>query len=353
MTIVETRPGTGVTGGIDTHLDTHVAAALDAAGVVLGVERFAATTGGFRSLHVWLAGHGERHGGIDRVGMEGTGSYGAGLARHLRAAGVEVIEVDRPNRQARRRTGKTDSIDAVEAARAVQSGRACGLAKTADSNVEALRALMVARRSGSDTRTRCLNQLRHLGFNAPDDLREQFRGVTITVLVHTAAGLRPDITGDPVAYATKQAMRTLGTRVTCIDRDTIELDKDIVRLVAATAPALTELVGVGPHSAAVLLIAAGDNPERIHSEAAFAHLCGAAPIEASSGKTTRHRLNRAGNRQANHALWRIVFTRMGCDERTKIYVNRRLAEGRSKPEIIRSLKRYVAREVFPLLQRSA
>src|SRR5918994_4048218 len=170
MTIVETRP---ITGGVDTHLDVHVAAALDGNGGVLGVESFATTTAGFADLHVWLC----RFGVLERVGVEGTGAYGAGLSRFLRGVGVAVIEVDRPNRQARRRHGKSDSIDAVEAARAALSGRAQGVAKTADGNVEAIRVLLVAYRSGREARTKCLNQLRHLGFTAPDDLRERFRGV--------------------------------------------------------------------------------------------------------------------------------------------------------------------------------
>lgn len=169
MTIVETRP---ITGGVDTHLDTHVAAALDANGGVLGIESFATTPQGFRALHGWLAGFGP----VARVGVEGTGAYGAGLARHLRGEGLEVIEVDRPNRQLRRILGKSDTVDAVEAARAVLSGRARGVAKTADGNVEAMRALLIAKRSGREARITCLNQLRHLGFCAPDELRERFRG---------------------------------------------------------------------------------------------------------------------------------------------------------------------------------
>ena len=147
-------------------------------------------------------------------------------------------------------------------------------------------------------------------------------------------------------YATKLAMHTLGRRILDIDADNARLDSELSTLVAATAPRLIELYGVGTHTAAVLLVAAGDNAGRITSEAAFAHLCGVAPIQASSGKTIRHRLNRGGNRQANHALWRIVFTRMSSDPRTRAYVERRLTEGRSKPEIMRVLKRYVAREVY-------
>ena len=345
MTIVETRP---ITGGVDTHLDVHVAAALDANGGVLGVESFPTTTAGFAELHAWLA----RFGPLGRVGVEGTGAYGAGLARFLRGVGVAVVEVDRPNRQARRRHGKSDTVDAVEAARAALSGRAAGVAKTADGNVEAIRALLVANRSGRDARIKCLNQIRHLGFTAPDELRERFRGVTVDTLARQAAALRPNPAGDPVVYATKLAMHTLGRRIVDIDADNARLDGELATLVRATAPSLVELYGVGIHTAAILLVAAGDNAERISSEAAFAHLCGVAPIHASSGKTTRHRLNRGGNRQANHALWRIVFTRMSSDPRTRAYVERRTIEGRSKREIIRVLKRYVAREVYRHLPRA-
>jgi transposase len=337
--IVETR---SITGGVDTHLDVHVAAALDANGGVLGVESFPTTTAGFAELHGWLCSFGT----LCRVGVEGTGAYGAGLARSLRGAGVTVLEVSRPNRQARRWHGKSDTIDAVEAARAALSGRAHGVAKSADGNVEAIRALLVAFRSGRDARIKCLNQLRHLGFCAPDDLREQFRNVTADTLGRTAAGLRPNPDGDPVVYATKLAMQTLGRRVLDIDADCARLHGELAALVAKTAPSLVELHGVGPHTAAMLLVAAGDNAQRIHSEAAFAHLCGAAPIHASSGKTIRHRLNRGGNRQANHALWRIVLTRMSSDPRTRAYVERRSAQGLSRREIMRVLKRYVAREVY-------
>ena len=256
-----------------------------------------------------------------------------------------------PNRQARRRHGKSDSLDAVEAARAALSGRAHGVAKTADGNVEAIRVLLVAFRSGREARTKCLNQIRHLGFCGPDDLRERFRGIGVDSLAQAAAALRPSSSGDPVVDATKLAMQTLGRRVVDIDADCARLDGELADLVAATAPSLVALHGVGTYTAALLLVAAGDNAERIGSEAAFAHLCGVAPIPASSGKTVRHRLTRGGNRQANHALWRIVFTRMSSDPRTRAYVERRTVEGRSKPEIMRVLKRYVAREVYRHLPR--
>ena len=347
MTIVDSsRP---IVGGVDTHLDQHVAAALDANGGVLGVESFATTSAGFVALHAWLCAFGP----VARVGIEGTGAYGAGLSRYLQSCGLVVIEVDRTNRQVRRMQGKSDPVDAIEAARAALSGRARGIAKTADGNVEAIRALLVAQRSGRQARARCLNQIRHLGFTSPDSLREQFRDVPKAHLAEQAAGLRPRANGDPVLHATKLAMRTLGRRALAISDDMHDLDAVLRELVAETAPALLACHGVGVDTAAILLVAAGDNPERIRNEAAWAHLCGVAPLEANTGKQRRrHRLSRAGNRQANHALWRIVFTRMGHDPRTRVYVERRTEEGLTKREIMRVLKRYVARETYRLLPRS-
>jgi len=345
MTIVDSsRPNVG---GVDTHLDAHVAAALDANGGVLGVESFSTTPAGFAELHDWLCAFGP----IARVGVEGTGAYGAGLSRYLQSCGLVVIEVDRTNRQVRRMHGKSDPVDAIEAARAALSGRASGIAKTADGNVEAIRALLVAQRSGRQARARCLNQIRHLGFTSPDSLREQFRDVPKAHLARQAAALRPR-PGDPVLHATKLAMRTLGRRALAIDDDMHELEHVLAELVTQTAPALLACHGVGVDTAAILLVAAGDNPERVRNEAAWAHMCGVAPLPMSSGKHRRHRLSRAGNRQANHALWRIVFTRMGSDPRTRVYVERRTEEGLSKPEIMRVLKRYVARETYQLLPRS-
>ena len=215
------------------------------------------------------------------------------------------------------------------------------VAKTADGNVEAIRVLLIAYRSGRDARIKCLNQLRHLGFCAPDDLRERFRGVTVGALAETAAALRPNPDGDGVMYATKLAMQTLGRRVLDIDADCARLHGELTDLVERPRRACSTCHGVGIHTAALLLVAAGDNAERITSEAAFAHLCGVAPIHASSGKTIRHRLNRGGNRQANHALWRIVFTRMGSDPRTRAYVERRTrrrplqARDHARPQALR------------------
>ena len=346
MTIVEVDRR--VTGGVDTHLDVNVAAALDEIGGLLGVESFPTTPAGNDELIDWL----ESFGGVERVGVEGTGSYGASLARALTRRGVPVVEVDQPNRQRRRQAGKSDPIDAVEAARATQSGRAQGHAKSRTGNVEAIRALNVARRSARTMRTATMNQIRHLGFTAPDDLRERLHGVHRDHLGAEAAALRPRAGTDPVVFATKTSLRILGRRILHLDTEIKQLDAQLAELVTATAPELLALRGVGTDTATLLLVAAGDNPERLRSEAAWAHLCGVSPIQASSGKTIRHRLNRSGDRQANHALWRITITRMSCDKATQCYVERRLAEGKTKREIIRNLKRYIAREVYNTLPRA-
>ncbi|MDZ7676916.1 MAG: IS110 family transposase [Acidimicrobiales bacterium] len=346
MTIVEVDRR--ITGGVDTHLDVNVAAALDDIGGLLGVESFATTVAGNEALIAWL----DSFGCVDLVGVEGTGSYGASLARALARRGVPVVEVDQPNRQRRRQAGKSDPIDAVEAARAAQGGRASGLTKSRTGNVEAIRALNVARRSARSMRVNTMNQIRHLGFTAPDDPREHLAGVHRNHLGATAAALRPRVGSDPVMFATKTSMRILGRRIQHLDAEIKELDALLAELVAATAPELLALYGVGTDTATLLLIAAGDNPERLRSEAAWAHMCGVSPIQASSGKTTRHRLNRSGDRQANHALWRITLTRMGSHDETKRYVARRLEEGKTKREIMRILKRYIAREVYKTLPRN-
>jgi transposase len=345
MTIVETR---AITGGVDTHADTHMAAALDPIGGLLGVQEFPATAAGYARLLDWLGGFGT----VCLVGIEGTGSYGAGLARHMAAAGVRVVEVDRSDRQDRRRQGKSDPLDAVSAARAAQSGRAAGAPKGRDGAVEAIRALMVAKRSARAERTQTINQARALILTGPDDLRARFAQRTAAALVAETALLRPR-PGDAAGYATRFALRELGRRAEFLDDQIERLDELIVPLVTARAPGLLALYGVGPETAALLLVAAGDHPERLHSEAAWAHLCAVAPIPASSGKRTRHRLNRGGDRQANHALWRIVITRMSSHPPTRAYVERRSKEGLSKKEIIRCLKRYVAREVYPFLRTPA
>ena len=346
MTIVEDRRA--ITGGVDTHADVHVAAALDPIGGLLGVQEFPATAAGYADLLEWLGGFGT----VDLVGVEGTGSYGAGLARYMAGAGVRVVEVDRADRQDRHRQGKSDPLDAVSAARAAQSGRASGAPKGRDGAVEAIRALMVAKRSARHERTQAINQARALILTGPDELRARFTGHRTAALAAAIAALRPR-PGDVPGYATRIALRELGRRVQFLDAQLKRLDELIIPLVTARAPGLLRLHGVGPDTAALLLVAAGDHPERLRSESSWAHLCGVAPIPASSGKTSRHRLNRGGNREANSALWRIVITRLKSHPATLAYAERRSKEGLSKREIIRCLKRYVAREVYHQLRGGA
>jgi transposase len=338
------HPG-GVIGGVDTHGATYHAAVIDPIGRHLGDQEFPADTAGHQAMAAWLAGHGT----LIAVGVEGTGSYGTQLARHLTAAGITVVEVDRPDRKARRMTGKSDPLDAYAAAMAVASGRASGTPKTRDGLVEAIRALHVARRGAVKARTAAINQLKSQVITAPGALREQLTALSTTELIATCARLRPgpDLT-DPVAAA-KKALRAMARRWQMLDAEAGEHETDIAALVRAANPALLALPGVGPLTAAQLLITAGDNPQRMRSEGAFAHLTGSAPIPASSGQTRRHRLSRGGDRQANNALHMIVISRLRHDERTRAYAARRTAEGLSKKDIIRCLKRYIAREAYKAL----
>jgi transposase len=340
-----------VTGGVDTHGETHHAAVIDGVGRQLGDREFPATPPGYRALLGWLRGHGC----LERVGVEGTGAFGAGLARHLRGQGVTLVEVDRPDRRTRRAKGKSDPIDAYAAARAALNGDATGTPKTRDGRVEAIRALRVARRGAVKARTQTMNQLKGLLITAPADLRETLRGHSSTTLIAACARLRPGAHGPALATltdphtATKTSLRHLARRHQYLGQEIAELDADIGPLVAALAPGLLALPGVGPEVAGQLLASAGDNPTRLRSEAAFAHLCGVAPIPASSGRTDRHRLNRGGDRAANNALHTIVLCRLRYDPRTQQYMARRTTQGLSKKEIIRCLKRYVLRDVYRAL----
>ncbi|MGQ0826747.1 MAG: IS110 family transposase [Actinomycetota bacterium] len=335
---------TDVVGGVDTHGEVHVAAALDRVGRVLATASFATTAAGNRQLLTWLRGHGE----VVQVGVEGTGSWGAGLCRYLAGEGVAMVEVDRPNRQDRRRRGKSDTIDAEAAARAALNGTASAIPKARDGDVEAIRALRVVRRSAMQGRVRALHQLRALCSTAPQEVRDQLRGLGRKDLVQVCVRLRVSDATTP-GTATKLALRELARRISTLEDELARLDAQLGPLVARACPQLLELRGVGPDSAAILLVTAGDNPHRLKNEASFAKLCGVAPLEASSGRVRRHRLNRGGDRQANHALWRIVLVRMHCDPRTRAYVARRRAEGLSTKEIMRCLKRYVAREIYRVL----
>jgi transposase len=335
-----------VIGGVDTHADSHVAAAIDGNGAMLGIESFSADSAGYEELLGWLVGFGA----VTLVGVEGTGSWGVGLARFLHDQEVETVEVDRPNRQQRRKRGKSDPIDAEAAARAALSGEASVTPKRRNGAVEQMRVLLVARRSARTQRIQTLNQLRHLVFCGPEPIRVRFKDRYKTGLITEAAKMRPRNGSDPVTFTTNTVIRNLARRIQHLNTEMASIDQMLSGLVTATAPSLLALHGVGLDSAATLLVCAGDNPDRLKSEGSWAHLCGVAPLPASTGRNARHRLNRGGDRQANAALYRIVLTRMSNHPETRRYVTQRRNEGRNTTEIMRSLKRYVARQVFKHLQ---
>ncbi|MDZ7577941.1 MAG: IS110 family transposase [Candidatus Nanopelagicales bacterium] len=337
-----------VVAGVDTHADTHTAAVLDMLGHRLGTREFPTTPAGNRRLLDWV----QSHGTVTAAGVEGTGSYGAGLTRVLRAADVKVWEINRPDRATRRAKGKSDPIDAEAAAEAVLGGRIAGVPRSRDGVSEAIRVVHMVRRTAVKARTAALNTLGQLLVTAPDPLRGQLRNLTTGKRVRAAANLRPgpDLT-DSVA-ATKTALRRVAKRILDLEAEIGEAKAELDALTQHAAPKLRALMGVGPDVAAQLLITAGGNPERLTSEGSFAALCGTAPRPASSGKIVRHRLNRGGDRQANRALHVIVLTRMRYDERTRQYVQRRTSEGLSTSEISRCLKRYIAREVHLILKQA-
>lgn len=332
-----------VFGGVDTHGRTHHAAAIDATGRVLGDQEFPASATGYRQLLGWLGALGD----VAKVGVEGTGSYGAGLARYLGNQLVIVVEVDRPDRRSRRRKGKSDPLDALSAARETLSGEATSVPKTRSGPVEAIRALRVARRGAVKARTAAFNQMHGLIVSAPEELRRTLGGLRGASLAKRCAAFRVDAAVlDDALTATKAALRATARRILALSKEVQLADRRLLSLTTRTAPRTTSLFGVGAEVAGQLLVTAGDNPDRLRSEAAFAHLCAAAPIPASSGRTDRHRLDRGGDRAANNALYMAVVTRMRYHEPTRAYVTRRTAEGLSKSDIIRCLKRYVAREVY-------
>ena len=340
----------GVIGGVDTHADVHVAAAVDRNGGVLGIESFPTDTVGYETLTGWLAGFGP----VVKVGVEGTGSYGVGLSRYLHSEGVEVVEVDRQNRQARRRFGKSDPVDAVSAARAALSGTASVTPKGRNGPVEQMRVLLVARRSARRQRNQTLNQLRQVVITGPDEIRARFKDRAKAGMVSEAARMRPRKGNDPVTYTTYVVIRGLARRIQDLNDEMRSIDGALKELIDTTAPSLIECHGIGTDTAATLLVTAGDNPDRLHTERSWAHLCGVTPVSTGSGKTSgRVRLNHGGDRQANAALYRIVLTRMSSDAETRNYVRRRRAEGLSTREIMRCLKRYVARQTFKHLPRIA
>ncbi|WP_414472129.1 IS110 family transposase [Microvirga sp. M2] len=335
--------------GVDTHKEAHTAVAINGLGARLGAITLLASRRGYQELETWARSFGS----VRAFGIEGTGSYGAGLTRFLQERGHSIIEVNRPNRQIRHQHGKNDPLDAENAARAVLSGQARAAPKSGTSLVEMIRHLKVARDTAVKSRTQAMVTLKTIIVNAPAALRESLDGLTgkMTLIRHLAA-LRPGAMTSPTASA-KATLRALARRWLMLDAEIKSHDADLDALTTACAPTLKEAHGMSTGTAAEMLILVGDNPERIRSEAAFAKLCGACPIPASSGKTSRHRLNRGGHRQANAALYRVVIIRMRSHPPTLDYVRRRTAEGKGKMEIIRCLKRFVAREIFGYLCRAS
>jgi transposase len=350
MTIIAASPvedQIDIAAGVDTHADTHTAAVIDTAGRLLGHQQFAADGPGYQALLAWV----RTFGIVTVIGIEGTGAYGAGLARHLMDEHVTLVEIDRPDRKTRRAEGKSDPIDAQAAARAALGRIRTGAPKVRTGQVEALRNLRVARRSAVDQRADCTRQIKTLVITAPESLRAQLRDLNDRQLLSACAAFRPDTTriSDP-SQAAKTALRSLARRHATLSIEIDNLDTLIRPLVEAINPALLKLNGVGADVAGQLLVTAGQNTERLRTEASFAMLCGVAPIPASSGKTHRHRLNRGGDRQANAALYRIVLCRLRWDQRTQNYMARRTTEGLSKKDIIRCLKRLIAREIYYILR---
>lgn len=338
-----------VIGGVDTHKMTHHAAVLDAhTGKLLGDEEFPATKKGYQQLLAWL----QRHGAIDKVGVEGTGSYGAGLQRHLQNAGVTVIEVNRPNRQARRQQGKSDPIDAINAGRAVLAETATTVPKKRDGVVETIRLIRTTRRGAVKARRATLAQMHGLLWSAPEQLRDKFGSHRGAALVSRCARLRISSTSAPddPAAAAKKMLRRLARRVEMLDEEIAEADQELEVLIQQCAPTLLRVFGAGTETVGQILTTAGQNIERLHSEAAMARLCGVAPIPASSGATDKHRLHRGGDRDANSAIHMMVINRLRWHEPTRAYVKRRTQDGLNKKAIIRCLKRAVVRELYRALR---
>jgi transposase len=327
--------------GIDTHKYVHVAVAIDSLGNRLGDQHVPANREGYARLEAWAASLGR----TSSFGIEGTASYGVGLASFLRRSGHRIVEVNRGDRRSRRSNGKTDALDAEAAARAVLNGQATAVPKSGDGTVEMIRQIKIARDTARKCRTAAIVTLKALVITTPAELREQFNGLTDRILINRCASTRPGAVSSTTASA-KHSLRALAKRYQFLDAEISDHDAILDELTRLHAPSLREGLGIGVDTAAEMLIVFGDNPERVRSESAFAKLCGTSPIPASSGLTNRHRLSRAGHREANAALYRAVIVRMRFHQPTISYVARRTAEGLSKRDIIRCLKRYLAREVY-------
>lgn len=330
--------------GVDTHLDMHVCVLINQIGIVVDTEQFEVSSAGYAALSRWC----DSFGNVQRAGVEGTGTYGAGLCKHLQEKGIKVFEVNRPNRARRRLRGKSDPTDAENAARSVLSEEATAIPKSHDGTVEALRYLVVARKSSVKSKTQTINQLKALLVTAPDKIRQRCYMSSSVKCVESCEALKTEVDSH-LESSLVSMLHLLASRWRFLAAELKEIDKQIKSLTVSSAPTLMQQFGVGSYVAATLMVAAGDNPQRLKKESSFAALCGVSPMEASSGKKQRHRLNRGGARDANNALWTVAMIRMRSDARTRKYVQRRSSEGKSDREIQRCLKRYLARELYPLI----
>ena len=331
--------------GVDTHADSHALAVVEARSQRTSrCLTIPATRLGYRqALRV-----ARRSAPGARVwALEGSGCYGAGLARFLSVRGERVLEVERPARAGRQGRLKSDALDAERAARTVLAGKTAALPRLG-AQTQALRALLVTRAGAVNACTAALNELRALIVTCPPELREPLHGLSEARLLSACARLRPGQT-DSEHAALALALRSLAQRVRQLRAESSTLERELHKRVQALAPELLARPGVGPISAAAILIA-WSQPARVRSEAAFARLAGVAPIPASSGKTIRYRLDRGGDRQLNRALHTIILCRRRTDDNTKTYIARRLAEGKTQREAVRCLKRYLARSLFRLLE---
>ena len=335
-----------IVGGVDTHKDLHVAAVVDELDRVLASRCFATTRHGYKQMVAWMGAFGS----LQRVGIEATGTYGAGLLRYMQKAGIEVLEVTTPDKHDRRKRGKNDDLDAQNAAHAAFAGKRTVTPKSRNGMIESLRVLKACRNTAVAARRVALQMIQNTIVCAPDELREILRKMTRMQLIRTLAAWRPDLTDyRNVTSAYRITLKSLGRRYLELHDEIADLDTMIVSIVDELAPNLVARNSIGHESAAQLLLTAGDNMQRLRSEASFAALCGVSPVPASSGKTTRHRLSRGGDRAANSALHIIAIGRLRTDPRTQAYVAKRITEGHSKLEAIRCVKRYIAREVFSLI----
>lgn len=346
LPLPDIAPSSHVVVGVDTHKYVHVAAVLDTTAGLQSTLSVSADRNGFERLLAWAGSFGR----IIAFGIEGTGSYGASLTSFVRQHDIRVIEVSRPDRRLRRLNGKSDTLDAENAARAVLSGAATATPKAASGTAEMVRQLKVSYDTAVKARTAAMVTLKAMLIHAPDDLRANTEGKTPVTLARMFARLRPGSLRD-TSDSIRHVLRTLSRRWLSLDEEARSLDKMIHDLVQKAVPQLLEAYGISTHIAAEILIVVGDNPERIKSEAALAKLAGVSPIPASSGMTSgRYRINRGGHRQLNAAIYRAAIVRMRSHEPTKEYVARRTAEGKTKRDIVRCLKRYIIREVYRLLQ---